>query len=262
MSFPNFEGKHAQDAFFSPQEWVVYFKQSGFLPDFDIPQGVIFCYQKALLKHILAHEEAETFALPIGNLYLLKSTSNKIAISSGFGIGAPAVSTVFEELIALGTSRFISIGSAGGLQEKVEIGDIVLCDKAIRDEGVSHHYLAPDKYAYPSPELTAQLRQTFEAQGTIYTTGPTWTIDAPYRETVAEARHYQAEGVYTVEMEAAALFAVAQVRGVKLASAFTISDSLAELSWKPQFRASETEQGLVKLYNAARATLLDPTDAK
>ena len=35
-----------------------------------------------------------------------------------------------------------------------------------------------------------------------YFVGTSWTIDAPYRETVAEAKKYQKEGVTTVEMEA------------------------------------------------------------
>jgi uridine phosphorylase len=75
---------------------------------------------------------------------------------------------------------------------------------------------------------------------------------------VAEAKHYQADGVLCVEMEAAALFAVAAQRGVPLASAFTISDSLADLVWDPQFHAAETEAGLVTLFAAAVDLLAAP----
>ena len=50
-----------------------------------------------------------------------------------------------------------------------------------------------------------------------------------------EARHYADNGVAVVEMEAAALFTVGQVRSVDVASAFTISDSLADGEWVPQF---------------------------
>lgn len=72
---------------------------------------------------------------------------------------------------------------------------------------------------------------------------------------MAEARHYQAEGVLCVEMEAAALFAVGHVRGIEVASAFAISDSLADLIWDPQFHGSEVEVGLVTLYEAALVAL-------
>jgi len=91
--------------------------------------------------------------------------------------------------------------------------------------------------------------------GVPYRAGVSWTIDTPYRETVAEARRYQAEGVLCVEMEAAALFAVAKVRGLQVASAFTISDSLADLVWNPQFHGPPVQAGLITLYEAAVSAL-------
>ena len=157
--------------------------------------------------------------------------------------------------MALGVREFLSIGTAGALQTSNQIGDLIICDRAIRDEGVSHHYVAPEKYSYPSPALTQRLHSALMEAGVQPTVGTTWTIDAPYRETVEEVRCYQREGVLTVEMEAAALFAVTQLRGVALASAFVISDSLAELVWKPHFASEVVNAGLLTLYQAARATL-------
>jgi hypothetical protein len=58
-------------------------------------------------------------------------------------------------------------------------------------------------------------------------------------------------------MEAAALFAVAQYRGVDMAAAFVISDSLAELVWNPQFEVEVVENSLVQLYQTVRAMLAD-----
>jgi purine-nucleoside phosphorylase len=89
-----------------------------------------------------------------------------------------------------------------------------------------------------------------------YFVGTSWTIDAPYRETVAEAKQYQKEGVATVDMEASALFAVAKYRKVELGSIFTISDSLAELEWKPKFHLNKTKKGLETLYKVAVDVLL------
>jgi len=93
--------------------------------------------------------------------------------------------------------------------------------------------------------------------GHRFRTGASWTIDTPYRETIDEVRHYQAEGVLCVEMEAAALFAVAEIRGLQLASAFVISDSLAELTWSSHFGSPEVASGLIDLYQAALVALLD-----
>src|SRR5579875_1688862 len=220
MPFPNFAGKHAEDAFFTAADFVAYMRRAGRLPEMPVLAGVMFCYQRGYAKRALERHQAEPF-------------------------------------IALGVQRFASIGTAGALQPHLAIGDIILCDRAIRDEGVSHHYLPAEKYSAPSPELTAKLGAALAAQGSSPSaTGTTWTIDAPYRETVAEARHYQSEGVLCIDMEAAALFAVAQVRGAQVASAFVVSDSLADLEWNPQFDADAVEAGFNILFNAAIAALI------
>jgi uridine phosphorylase len=161
-----------------------------------------------------------------------------------------------ELLVALGVPEFIGVGTAGGLQKGCQIGDAVVCTEAIRDEGVSHHYLAPAKSARPSPELTDRLKQALARASIPFKEGPTWTIDTPYRETVAEARHYQQDGVQTVEMEAAAVLAVAEYRGVSAAAAFAISDSLADLVWDPQFASEELARSLERLYSAAVDALI------
>ena len=80
--------------------------------------------------------------------------------------------------------------------------------------------------------------------------GATWTIDTPYRETIDEVRHYRAAGVLTVEMEAAAVFAVATVRGVSAASAFVVSDLLGETDWTPDFAAERLNDQLHVLADA------------
>jgi uridine phosphorylase len=255
MAFPNFAGKHAHDALFKPQDFIDYMRQRQLLPDVRMPQSIIFCYQHQLLRHILAHEETERMAGNPNQLHLLKSTGDKVAIYGGFGIGGPAAASSLEMFIALGVRTFVSIGIAGTLQPALHIGDTVVCNRALRDEGVSHHYLEAARYAYPSEELTARLARDLAQEGHNPVLGSTWTIDTPYRETVAEARHYQQEGILTVEMEAAALFAVAHYRKVDIAAAFVISDSLAELVWNPQFGAEIVGDNLVRLYQTTRAML-------
>jgi uridine phosphorylase len=257
-SYPNFPGKHAADAFFSPQDFVDYRRRTGRMPPFPIPEGVILCYQRSLYEHVLAARDVAQAGGFAGEFYLLADTGGRVGLSGNFGIGAPVATVLLEEFAAFGVRRFISIGTAGALAKELRIGDVVVCDCAIRDEGVSHHYLPPGKYAHASSALTDRLEHALRATGAEPARGTTWTIDTPYRETVAEARHYQQEGVLTVEMEAAALFAVAHYRGVALASAVTISDSLAELVWDPQFHAAPTQSGLERLFRAAVETLLDP----
>lgn len=255
MPFPNFAGKQAHEAFFNPTDFLDYKRALGPYPDFVVPEGVILCYQGSLLRHIVETEATEQVQFANG-MGLLKDTGGRIGVVGGFGIGAPAAAALMEELIALGVRRFASLGTAGSLQKNLAIGDLAVCERAIRDEGVSHHYLASERFAYPSPELTATFVEQIKRRDRVPVIGASWTIDTPYRETIEEARHYQQEGVLTVEMEAAALFAVARYRGVEIASGFAISDSLAELTWTPRFSSDETQEGLVALFRAAVATLL------
>lgn len=256
MPIPNFPDKHKSRPIVTPQQHVAYFRQQDFIPDFPIPESVIFCYEGNLLNRITSTESVEQIHGVGGGFYLLTETDNSVAVSGNNGIGAPGVSMLLEILIALGVKRFMNVGIAGGLQENSHIGDVVVCTSAIRDEGVSYHYLEdPSERALPSEKLTAALIQTLEQDGIHYTQGPTWTTDAFFRETIGEIQHYQQNGVVTVEMEAAALFAISTLRGVDMASGFVISDLVADLVWHPQILAQKTHESLFRLYRAARTTL-------
>jgi uridine phosphorylase len=256
-SYPNFAGKHAEEAMFTPADFAAYLRQAGALDSYQPPAGVVLCYQRSLYQHVL---KAEGLRAParhgaLHGLLLLPSTGGRVGLLGQFGIGAPAAAAALEELAAMGTGAFVSVGTAGSLQRDLDIGDLVLCEAAIRDEGVSHHYLPPAKLATADAEMTAALGAALGQAAVPFRAGSSWTIDTPYRETVAEARHYQAEGVLCVEMEAAALFAVAEVRRLRVSSAFAISDSLADLVWNPQFHGPAVQAGLITLYDAAVSAL-------
>jgi uridine phosphorylase len=87
--------------------------------------------------------------------------------------------------------------------------------------------------------------------------GTTWTTDAPYRETFAEVLSYRDEGVLTVEMEAAALFAVAAYRRVDIAGALAVSDHLLQNdAWSPGFGTDELRCSLAALLAASIGALV------
>jgi uridine phosphorylase len=171
------------------------------------------------------------------------------------GFGAPTAVMTLEELIAFGIEKFVSLGAAGGLQQNMNIGDIVICDRAIRDEGTSHHYLPVKKYVFPSPELTERMCKAFERKGIQYSKGSSWTTDAPYRETIEELRQHRSDGVVTVEMETSALFDVCAYRGVSVSAIFTISDLLSEEDWNQGYHSARKLEGLKQIFNIALETI-------
>lgn len=241
---------------FTPQDFLNYLRQNNLMPDFPVPEGVIFCYERSLLRRILENEETEVVDFNAGELHLLKSREGSIGVMARFGYGAPVATTIMEELIALGARKFISVETAGGLQENLNIGDIIVCRRAVRDEGVSGHYLEPKKYAFPSRSLTQELKNQLIRRRVSFREGTSWTTDTPYRETVGQVIGHQEEGVLTVEMEAAALFAVAEYRQVDIAASFVVSDLLTDFQWRPGFKSTQYVDNLEKLYLAAVTTLI------
>jgi uridine phosphorylase len=255
MPFPSFLGKHDTEPYFTPSDWARWRREQGDLDGFVCPESVVLVYDNRLYRRLSEAPDATSAGGRVfGGLVTLGRADDRVGVFGHFGYGAPVAVGRMENLIALGVRRFVSLGSAGGLPPDLEVGDLVLCTGAVRDEGVSHHYLLADVEVKPDPVLTTALSAELSACGPVRP-GKTWTIDAPYRETVGEVHHYRAGGVLTVEMEAAALFAVAAVRGVAIASAFCISDLLHRHEWHPDFNSPKLLDGLAALAEAAVSTL-------
>jgi uridine phosphorylase len=257
MSVPLFQRKYESDAFFAPADLVGYMRKVGRLEEHKAPEAVIFSYQGSLLDHA----ERTMVLTPAkgyfgGHLSYLEETGGRVAIAARFGIGSPAAAVMLEELIAWGVRRFVSVGTAGSLVADLPPGSLLLCDGALRDEGTSYHYLPGREEARPSAALTDRLGAELDARGLVHRRGSTWTTDAIYRETAAEVEYFRGRGALVVEMEAAALFAVAAYRGVELAACFSVSDTLAELAWRPEFHAETTEEGLDRIFEAALHAVL------
>ncbi|MHA2251664.1 MAG: nucleoside phosphorylase [Candidatus Kariarchaeaceae archaeon] len=255
MPFPNFLDKFNEKALITPEKYLNYLKEREIYPDFDPPDGIILCYNRELLRKIIDTHNLIEKKVFMGSFYLLEgqSADQSIGICGNFGIGAPIAAMLVDVWSVFGVKKYISIGTAGSLQEDVKLGSVILCDKAIRDEGSSYHYQKAAKYSFPSKELFTQIKSEMDTMEIDYKIGTSWTTDAPYRETIAEVRKYREEGVITVEMEASAIFSVAEYRNVFAAALLTISDYLNERDWSPQFH--QTATSLINLFNIAKSVL-------
>jgi uridine phosphorylase len=143
------------------------------------------------------------------------------------GVGAALAGGFLEESIAHGCRRFIAVGTAGGLVPDLTIGHVIVPTFAVRDEGTSYHYLPPSRSVEPTPEAAEVLMTTLTRHDVPFVTGGTWSTDGFYRETRRKVEQRVAEGCLTVEMEAAALFAIGRFRGVPIAQLLTTSDDLS-----------------------------------
>jgi uridine phosphorylase len=146
-------------------------------------------------------------------------------------VGAPLAAGMLEELIALGCRKFIACGGAGVLDREIAVGRILVPTVAVRDEGTSYHYLPPAREVAASPQGVAAIEAVLKGHRIDYVEVKTWTTDAPYRETPAMVARRRAEGCLTVEMEAAAFFAVARFRAVVLAQMLYAGDDVSGADW-------------------------------
>jgi uridine phosphorylase len=153
---------------------------------------------------------------------------------AGPAVGAPMAVLALEKLIALGGTKFIAYGWCGSLYTSLLTGDVLLPTWALSDEGTSAHYPVENR-PESCRETKSLLEQGLAARGYNVISGPVWTTDAPYRENRQKIKELGDQGVLGVDMEFAALCAVAAFRNVELTAVMLVSDELFHEQWKPGF---------------------------
>lgn len=256
MPFPNVPEKYDSKAILTPQHMLAYRQSVGQLPSGRGPQAVILCLQRGLPERLKRRHPYKKIGRLNGDLLSLKETDGRVCVLANFGLGAPSMAGLAEEFIAWGAQRLVSISMSGSLQPDLKTGDIVVCDRAVRDEGTSHHYLPSEKYVDANADLADALAKSLKAGGADPRRGATWTTDATFRETDIEVARYAAEGVLTVEMESAALFAVAQVRSAQAASVFVTGDNLSGGEWRGPADFKLMDRSFNQVYDAVIETLV------
>ena len=138
------------------------------------------------------------------------------------GIGCPSAVIGVEELAAIGADTFIRVGTSGGMQQHVQVGDLVIASAAVRDEGTTVQYMPPAFPAVADLDVTLALREAAERLGVRYHVGITHSKDSfygqrqPERMPVADRllsrwKAWIGGGVLCSEMEAAGIFVVSSV---------------------------------------------------
>ncbi len=203
------------------------------LKPIDIPEHCVLCFFQDVITKLCDNNSCVHYlASEIGKnpVYRLLYEGQEMAVMHP-GVGAPLAAAFLEEAIALGCRKFIACGGSGVLNAEIAVGHVVIPSTAIRDEGTSYHYLPPSREVYASQAGIAALETVLKRHHIPYVIGKTWTTDAVYRETRAKMVRRKAEGCITVEMEAAAFFAVAQFRDVPFAQILYGGDDLSGDEW-------------------------------
>lgn len=204
-------------------------------PIADIPACCVLCFFPEVFKKLCGEERLTlicNMSSELGDrpVYRMELEGRPVVVAHP-GIGGPMAAAMLEEIIALGCRRYVACGGAGVLQSDIVLGHIVVPTSAVRDEGTSYHYLPPGREVSPGQAGVEAIEQVLKGYGIPYTSGKTWTTDGVYRETPAKIQRRKEEGCITVEMEAAAFFAVAQFRGVTFAQMLYGGDDVGGAEW-------------------------------
>ena len=237
MEAPIINNRIEKETIFSPEDYLKYKKdiENKIIPK--LSKKCIICFEKSFINFLFDKIEKINWIRDEIQLYSFKEKDMLIAYVNYGG----ALSTIaVEELIALEVNEFVVLGSAGSIQKYIDPGSYVIVDKAIREEGVSYHYMEPSKYVECSEKLLEKSKKIIQDIDEKIYVGTSWTTDGLYRETIEKVKKYQEEGVFTVDMEASSLYSVAKFRNVDFLSIFYISDSIKELKWNPKFESTNS----------------------
>jgi uridine phosphorylase len=232
---PRYGDKYDAEALYNPRDAIVP-REDG-LPD--VPQAVVLGFQETLTEAVRAESE-QIDPGPARQLEFYR-LSDSVAFCPvvDIGVGAPVAAVATEKAIASGAEAVVMLGGAAAFQTDVDPDTVLLPTRAVRDEGVSYHYLPGDEAVRATPALVDELERTFASAGCQTSRGPTWTTSALFRETLPEIEHYRERGFVSLCMESAAIWAVCQYRGVDAATVHHADDYLSAEEWiDPEARSA------------------------
>ena len=167
------------------------------------------------------------------------------------GMGTPSFSIVVEELLRLGVTRLIRVGTCGGIGRGIHTADLVVATAATPVDGATRTYLHGDPFA-PAADfaLTRALVDAAERKGVTPFVGPVATVDVFYNPDADYVTKWRSRGILAFEMEAAALFYLASRASaggadVRAGCILTVSDTLSE---------EETSEGTYLFADLEKAT--------
>jgi uridine phosphorylase len=199
---------------FTPESLLREARRQKRIADTGIPAICILDPDGDMLRHLLARGEARlepAWACYHTQLFSFSRAGIDFGII-GCAVGASFAVLIAEEMFASGCKLLISVTSSGQIVPIRPPPYFILIERALRDEGTSYHYMAASEYSHADAALIAALDGAFDDLPVPVLAGATWTTDAPFRETELAINAMREKNLMAVEMEAAALYAFAQVR--------------------------------------------------
>src|SRR5256714_6295972 len=149
------------------------------------------------------------------------------------GMGCPSAAIVIEELVQLGVKRMLRVGTCGGLQPDLQLGDLIVALAAIPADATARHLVGADQHVpTASWELVHGAVHAAKEIGQPMRVGPIVSSDLFYNPDGEQYERWSSRGILAVEMEAAVLFTLGAIRGVEAGCLLTVSDVVVEQEFK------------------------------
>jgi DeoD family purine-nucleoside phosphorylase len=143
------------------------------------------------------------------------------------GMGCPSAAIVYEELVQLGVTRIIRVGTCGALQPNMAMADVVVAMAATPADHTALTYTGGEVHA-PVADwrlVTLAARLALERGERVHV-GPIVSSDVFYDPDTDRSRRWAARGHLGIEMEASVLYTIAAMRSVAALTVLTVSDTL------------------------------------
>jgi 5'-methylthioadenosine phosphorylase/purine-nucleoside phosphorylase len=171
------------------------------------------------------------------------------------GMGCPSAAIVFEELVQLGVKRLLRVGTCGGLQPDLALGDLIVALSAVPADATARHLVGSDEHCpTASWELIHGAVHVAKEAGQPMRIGPIVSSDLFYNPDQGQYERWSSRGVLAVEMEAAVLFTLGALRGVQAGCLLTVSDIVVEGEFK-RISDDELRAAVDRMTRVALATV-------
>jgi len=145
------------------------------------------------------------------------------------GMGCPSAAIVIEELVQLGVKKIMRVGTCGGLQQDLTMGDLIIALSATPADATALHYLGGEPHA-PTADFGLVHEAVHQAKqlGKAVRVGPIVSSDIFYQPDEGLAGRWSERGILAVEMEAAVLFTLGALRRIQTGCMLIVSDVVVE----------------------------------
>ncbi len=156
------------------------------------------------------------------------------------GIGGPSTAIAVEELAAIGADAFIRVGTSGAMQNYLRNGDLVIAQAAVRDEGTGSQYIPLSYPAVAHLDVVVALQHSARSLGAHAYMGIVRSGDALYADLAphsiplhalaggSAARMWSEARVLCADMEAATLFVISSIRGLRAGTILLVVNTVGE----------------------------------